>query len=57
MEKKAAGTEEKRQEEQQGAGQRRKDQDSGSMEMEKKHPRWSTGQKGIAIWAGSGTKG
>jgi len=27
------------------------------MEMEKKHPGWSTGQKGIGIWAGSGTNG
>jgi len=36
MEKKAAGTEENRQKEQQGAGQREKDQDSGRMEVEKK---------------------
>ena len=57
MEKKAAGTKETRQEEQQGAGQRRKDRDSSRMEMEKKHREWSTGQKGIGIWAGSGTKG
>jgi len=27
------------------------------MEMEKKHPGWSTGQKGTGIWAGSGTNG
>ena len=56
MEKNAERTEEKRQEEQQGAGQRRKDQDSGRMETEKEHLGWSTGQKGIGVWAGSGTK-
>ena len=57
IEKKAEWTEEKRQEEQQEAGQRRKDQDSGRMKMEKEHSGWSTGQKGIGVWAGSGTKG
>jgi len=39
------------------AGHRKIDQDSGRMEMENTHPGWSTGQKGIGIWASSGTNG